>query len=169
MRWVPGTAAADVGPAGRGPAADGLADFLLALHVPADTGVPVNPFRGVPLLERDTAVVERLRDRERYPQAAALRAVWAQACAAKAWDGPPMMLHGDLHPGNVLLAGRSWKADLGNRWQGLPQPQRPIPGTLAPPSFPPNEIQRQTCEPLQYGACLASGAVAVLQEDLHQG
>ncbi|MET1063672.1 MAG: phosphotransferase, partial [Arthrobacter sp.] len=32
-------------------------------------------------------------------------AVWAQACAAKAWDGPPMMLHGDLHPGNVLLAG----------------------------------------------------------------
>ena len=44
------------------------------------------------------------RDRERYPQAAALRAVWAQACAAKAWDGPPMMLHGDLHPGNVLLA-----------------------------------------------------------------
>ena len=64
----------------------------------------MNPFRGVPLLERDAAVVERLRDRERYPQAAALRAVWAQACAAKAWDGPPMMLHGDLHPGNVLLA-----------------------------------------------------------------
>ena len=104
MRWVPGAAAADVGPADRGPAAEGLADFLLSLHVPAETGVPVNPFRGVPLLERDAAVVERLRDRERYPQAAALRAVWAQARAAKAWDGPPMMLHGDLHPGNVLLA-----------------------------------------------------------------
>ncbi|WP_354349279.1 aminoglycoside phosphotransferase family protein [Pseudarthrobacter sp. PvP090] len=104
VRWVPGAAAADVGPAGRGPAAESLADFLLALHVPAEPGVPVNPVRGVPLLERDAAVGERLRDRARYPQAAALGAVWAQARAAQAWDGPSMMLHGDLHPGNVLLA-----------------------------------------------------------------
>ena len=103
MQWVPGTAAADVGPAGRGPAVEGLAEFLLSLHVPADAGVPMNPFRGVPLTDRDPAVVERLGDRERYPQAAALRAIWAQASAAKAWDGPPMMLHGDLHPGNILL------------------------------------------------------------------
>jgi aminoglycoside phosphotransferase (APT) family kinase protein len=49
-------------------------------------------------------LVERLGDHERYLQAAALRAVWAQACAARAWDGPAMMLHGDLHPGNILLA-----------------------------------------------------------------
>ena len=104
VRWVPGAAAADVAPADRGPAAESLAKFLLALHMPAEPGVPVNPVRGVPLLERDAAVVERLRDRERYPQAAALNAVWAQARAAKAWEGPPMMLHGDLHPGNVLLA-----------------------------------------------------------------
>lgn len=104
VRWVPGAAAADVGPAGRGPAAEGLPGFLRSLHVPAETGVPVNPFRGVPLLDRAAAVVERLADRERYPQGAALRAVWAQACAAQAWDGPPIMLHGDLHPGNVLLA-----------------------------------------------------------------
>jgi aminoglycoside phosphotransferase (APT) family kinase protein len=104
VRWVPGAAAADVGPAGRGSAAKGLADFLLSLHVPAETGVPVNPFRGVPLADRDEVLVERLGDHERYPHAAALRAVWAQACAAKAWDGPAMMLHGDLHPGNILLA-----------------------------------------------------------------
>ena len=64
----------------------------------------MNPFRGVPLTDRDAVLVERLADHERYPQAAALRAVWAQACAAKAWDGPAMMLHGDLHPGNILLA-----------------------------------------------------------------
>jgi aminoglycoside phosphotransferase (APT) family kinase protein len=104
VRWVPGDAAADVGTAGRGPAAKGLAEFLLSLHVPAETGVPVNPFRGVPLTDRDPAVVQRLGDRERYPQAAALRTIWAQALAAKAWDGPPTMLHGDLHPGNILLA-----------------------------------------------------------------
>jgi aminoglycoside phosphotransferase (APT) family kinase protein len=104
VRWVPGATAADVGPAGHGQAAQGLADFLMSLHVPAETGVPVNPFRGVPLTDRDGVLVERLGDHERYPQAAALRAVWAQACTAKAWDGPAMMLHGDLHPGNILLA-----------------------------------------------------------------
>jgi aminoglycoside phosphotransferase (APT) family kinase protein len=102
--WIPGTAAADVGPADRGPAAEALAGFLLSLHVPAEAGIPVNPFRGVPLRDRDAAVVQRLGDRDRYPRAAALRAIWAQALAAKAWDGPPMMLHGDLHPGNILLA-----------------------------------------------------------------
>jgi aminoglycoside phosphotransferase (APT) family kinase protein len=104
VQWVPGTAAADVGPAGRGPAAEDLAGFLRSLHVPAETGVPVNPVRGVPLQERDAVLVERLGNRDRYPQTAALSAVWAQARAANAWDGPPMMLHGDLHPGNVLLA-----------------------------------------------------------------
>jgi aminoglycoside phosphotransferase (APT) family kinase protein len=88
VRWVPGAAAADVGPADRGPAAEGLANFLLSLHVTAETGVPVNPFRGVPLAGRDSAVMDRLEDRDRYPQAAALSTVWAQACAAKAWDGP---------------------------------------------------------------------------------
>ncbi|MET3706854.1 phosphotransferase [Arthrobacter sp. UYEF6] len=104
MRWIPGAAAADVDPAERGPAAEGLAAFLLSLHMPAEAGVPVNPFRGVPLTDRDSGVVERLGDRERYPQTAALGAVWAQACTANAWDGPAMMLHGDLHPGNILLA-----------------------------------------------------------------
>lgn len=103
VRWVPGTAAADVGAGDRGPAAERLAEFLLSLHVPAASGVPVNPFRGVPLTDRDFAVGERLRDRERHPEAAALAAVWAEACAVAAWEGPPMMLHGDLHPGNVLL------------------------------------------------------------------
>jgi aminoglycoside phosphotransferase (APT) family kinase protein len=103
VRWVPGAPAADVGPADRGPAAEGLAAFLLSLHVPAGAGVPVNPFRGVPLADRDAAVRERLGDRERYPQAAELRGLWAQARAAEAWEGPAMMLHGDLHPGNILL------------------------------------------------------------------
>ena len=64
----------------------------------------MNPVRGVPLLDRSAVVLERLGDRDRYPQAAELRAVWAQACAAPVWDGPAMMLHGDLHPANILLA-----------------------------------------------------------------
>jgi aminoglycoside phosphotransferase (APT) family kinase protein len=104
VQWVPGTAAAVGGPAARGAAAEGLAGFLLSLHLPAANGVPVNPFRGVPLADRHSVVVERLRDRGRYPQAAELSAVWEQACAATPWSGPAVMLHGDLHPGNILLA-----------------------------------------------------------------
>jgi aminoglycoside phosphotransferase (APT) family kinase protein len=104
VRYVSGTAAVDAGPADRAPAVDGLAAFLKALHVPAETGVPVNPVRGVPLMDRNAVVLERLADRDRYPQSAELGAAWAQSCAAPAWDGPAMMLHGDLHPANVLLA-----------------------------------------------------------------
>jgi aminoglycoside phosphotransferase (APT) family kinase protein len=104
VRWVPGTSALDAGPADRAPAVDGLAAFLKSLHVPAGAGVPVNPVRGVPLLDRNSVVLERLGDRERYPQAAELRAVWVQACAASVWDGPATMLHGDLHPANILLS-----------------------------------------------------------------
>jgi aminoglycoside phosphotransferase (APT) family kinase protein len=103
VRWIPGAPAADAGAADRGPAAAGLAAFLRSLHIPAGAGVPVNPVRGVPLMHRDTAVRERLRDRERYPRAAELEAIWAAACEASAWDGPAMMLHGDLHPANILL------------------------------------------------------------------
>jgi aminoglycoside phosphotransferase (APT) family kinase protein len=122
VRWVPGTAAADVDPARRGPAAEALAGFLRALHVPAESGVPVNPFRGVPLADRDAAVA-RLGDSERYPQAAALKAAWVEALAAEAWNGPPMMLHGDLHPGNILLAddgGLAGVIDFGDAGAGDP-------------------------------------------------
>ncbi|MDQ0620532.1 aminoglycoside phosphotransferase family protein [Arthrobacter globiformis] len=105
VRWVSGTAAVDAASAARRRAVDGLAAFLMSLHVPADTGVPVNPVRGVPLMDRDAVVQERLGDRERYPRSAELRALWAQARAAPVWDGPAMMLHGDLHPANILLVG----------------------------------------------------------------
>jgi aminoglycoside phosphotransferase (APT) family kinase protein len=104
VRWVPGGAASEAGPAVRGAAAGGLAGFLSALHVAAEPGVPVNPFRGVPLADRGPAVVQRLGDRGRYPEAEGLRKIWAEALAAKAWDGRPMMLHGDLHPANILLS-----------------------------------------------------------------
>ena len=67
--------------------------------------------------------MERLVDRKRYPQAAALREAWAQACATEAWDGPAMMLHGDLHPGNIMLADRGSLAgviDIGDVGAGDP-------------------------------------------------
>ncbi|WP_423181541.1 aminoglycoside phosphotransferase family protein [Arthrobacter sp. NyZ413] len=89
--------------AARKAAAEDLAAFLLAIHVPAPAGAPINPVRGVPLAARSSVVQERLADARRYPDAGRLRDIWLRACAAPAWSGPRLWFHGDLHPANVLL------------------------------------------------------------------
>jgi aminoglycoside phosphotransferase (APT) family kinase protein len=96
--WFDGRPAADVPPAERGPAATDLAEFLARLHGPAPADAPRNPWRGVPLTARDPAVRERLAG---TPD---LLALWAELVATRAWGGPPYWLHGDLHPGNLVLA-----------------------------------------------------------------
>lgn len=101
--WLEGLAAAVVPQDSRNASAGDLAAFVLAIHVPAAPGAPVNPVRGVPLATRSGAVIDRLNDSGRYPQAAQLRTIWAEACQAPPWDGPALWLHGDLHPANVLL------------------------------------------------------------------
>ncbi|GAB3566334.1 aminoglycoside phosphotransferase family protein [Arthrobacter alkaliphilus] len=101
--WLEGLTAAAASQESRNAAAGDLAAFLLAIHVPAVPDAPVNPFRGVPLAARSEAVLDRLDDSGRYPQAAQLRTLWAAACQAPPWDGPGLWLHGDLHPANVLL------------------------------------------------------------------
>ncbi|MBO0610652.1 aminoglycoside phosphotransferase family protein [Myceligenerans salitolerans] len=106
VRWVDGVAAARTEVAGRGAWAADLANFLATLHVPADDA-PANPFRGIPLAARpdaqDPAVfTARLR---RVPEAlhdAATR-LWHEALDAPAHTGPPMWLHGDPHPGNLVV------------------------------------------------------------------
>jgi aminoglycoside phosphotransferase (APT) family kinase protein len=115
--WVQGTPA-DRAPATRsGPAADALAAFMAALHQPAPAGAPRVPPRGGALAHvargmarqfeamtaRGTAVAEA--GQEPAPDPAAVRAIWDDAVAAPGWEGPPLWLHGDLHPANVLTAG----------------------------------------------------------------
>jgi aminoglycoside phosphotransferase (APT) family kinase protein len=101
--WLEGLPAVLASQASRNAAAEDLAAFLLAIHVPAAPGAPVNPVRGVPLAARSDAVIDRLEDSRRYPQAVRLRRLWSAACMAPLWDGPGLWLHGDLHPANVLL------------------------------------------------------------------
>jgi aminoglycoside phosphotransferase (APT) family kinase protein len=96
--WFEGRPAADVPPAGRAPAATDLAEFLARLHAPAPAGAPRNPWRGVPLTDRDPAV------RERLAATPDLLALWERLVRAPAWTGPPYWVHGDLHPANLVLA-----------------------------------------------------------------
>ena len=105
--WVPGTPA-DHAPATRAAeAAKVLAAFLSALHRPAPDGAPAGGSRGGPLAERSGEFAEGLAAAVELDLVAdpdALRAVWDDAVAAPGWAGPPVWLHGDLHPANILTA-----------------------------------------------------------------
>ncbi len=100
--WFDGETAARTPVARRTAWAPALGRALAALHVPAPSNVPANPFRGVPLADRAPAFAERLgrADAETRP---VLEAAWAAGLAAPAYDGAPVWLHGDPHPGNVVV------------------------------------------------------------------
>ncbi|WP_084512062.1 aminoglycoside phosphotransferase family protein [Agromyces subbeticus] len=121
LPWFDGDSAADSSPAARAAAAPALAAFVTELGVPAPLDAPVNEYRGVPLATRDAAVQARFE--RGLPGGEALRAVWQRALAAPAWSGPPVWLHGDLHPANLVLdasAGLSAVIDFGDVCAGDP-------------------------------------------------
>ncbi len=101
--WFAGRHAIDLARHGTGGLVTGLAELVTHLHVLGPADAPVNPFRGVPLRDRDAILRDRLSALPVGDRARAL-AVWDDAVEAPAWPGPPMWLHGDLHPGNLVVA-----------------------------------------------------------------
>jgi aminoglycoside phosphotransferase (APT) family kinase protein len=99
--WIDGETA-DISPPGRDQSQT-LAEFLEALHRPAPSDAPRNPYRGVPLAQREAGFREyiaRLHGRSDALDKSALD-VWAEALAAPVGT-EPTWIHGDLHPRNVL-------------------------------------------------------------------
>ena len=145
--WVPGEPA-DRAPVTRGAeAADALAAFLTALHQPAPADAPGGRGRGEPwrtARKASPAASPRPSERGLIPDPDAVRAVWDDAVAAPAWEGPPLWLHGDLHPANVLTADGTFcgvidfgdlcagdpACDLAACWILLPDGRRPVPRGL---------------------------------------
>jgi aminoglycoside phosphotransferase (APT) family kinase protein len=101
--FLPGEIAAETPPADPDETADQLAGFLAALHRPAPDGHPVNPVRGVALAVRTAAVEDRLDQLGGLLDQPAVLDVWQRALAAPPYAGPPLWLHGDLHPANILV------------------------------------------------------------------
>ncbi len=114
-----------------------LAAFVTALHRPAPAQAPGNPFRGVPLSTRDRGVRERIAALKLGERVSTR---WAQALAAPQWAGPPVWVHADLHPANLILAADGRLAavidfsdltagdpavDLAAAWMLLPAEHRP--------------------------------------------
>jgi hypothetical protein len=128
---VPAAQARSFDPAG---AAAVLGGFLGALHVPAPADAPANPFRGVPLAERagsfaaNLALLTGQASPDQIDRDAVLRG-WDAALAVPRYDGPPVWLHGDLHPANILVNDGqvSGVIDFGDITAGDPA-RRPDPG-----------------------------------------
>ncbi|MFG2538530.1 aminoglycoside phosphotransferase family protein [Streptomyces sp. NPDC048511] len=99
-RWLDGTNP----PAGAGSAelACDIAEFVLALrHVDTTDGPPA--FRSEPLAARDTATRGTLNALHGVIDTGAAADAWSAALRAPAPEGPPVWVHGDLQPGNVLV------------------------------------------------------------------
>lgn len=101
-RWVHGEPA-DRTPITRRESVAGLAEFLRALHRQAPANAPKNPDRGIPFADfahNTDGWFDVIAD---YQGAERIREIFDEAAAAPAWAGPPLWLHGDLHPANVVV------------------------------------------------------------------
>ena len=89
--------------------ATALARFVAALHRIDPIGGPLagshNFGRGVPLAQRDAATRAAIASLHGDIDVVAVTAAWEAALATPAWDGPPVWIHGDLQPGNLLAVG----------------------------------------------------------------
>ena len=100
--WLPGRVAAEADIDAPG-AATRLGSFLTALHLPAPVGVPDNPFRSGPVRRRADIVAERLETLDDLTDRQVHVLADEVADQTTSWDGPPVWVHGDLHPRNLLV------------------------------------------------------------------
>lgn len=122
MTWVDGEPL-DHGSISRGDhAADTLAVFLQALHVQAPAEAPTATDRGAHPKNCTDGFENFLQAVAIDDIAADVRAVWDDAVAAPAWQGPPVWVHGDLHPANVVVSDGTLSGivDFGDMFAGDP-------------------------------------------------
>lgn len=140
VAYLPGTPAADDPPFDRAEAARAVGGFLGALHVPAPRDAPANPYRGGPLAERAENFSKNLdmiavqAGKVGHVDRTAIEAVWSDALAAPPHGGPPVWLHGDPHPANILISdGRvSGVLDFGDITAGDPAADLALAWMLLP-------------------------------------
>ena len=115
VEWIEGATVAETDRAVQAEAAEDLAAMLATIHSGPAPEVGRNPVRGVPLATRDEAFRSDLaRARLATAEADRVAVLWRAGLEAEPWQGRELLLHGDPHPGNVVL----------------PPPATPGPATL---------------------------------------
>ncbi len=84
-------------------AANRLGWFLRELNVPAPPAAPHNPYRSVPLVDRQDVTVDRIAQLAEEIDAPRITKVWNDLCLTPVYEGPPLWIHGDLHPANLVV------------------------------------------------------------------
>lgn len=109
-RWLEGANALEKPICDLVHAASSLALFISELQKIDASASPKsgehNFFRGVSLAQKDAetrAAIAYLRNTPGLVDTHAASQGWSEALAAPAWSGSPVWLHGDLHPGNLLV------------------------------------------------------------------
>ena len=93
----------------------------------------------MPLAERTRSVLERVKQLSDQVDSARIMAAWDEMVRTPRWLGPALWLHGDLHPGNLLIRGGHISAvlDFGDLTSGDPATDLSIAWMVLPPSIRP--------------------------------
>ena len=107
VRWLPGDDALRAPFASLGDTARLLGRFVRELQEIDTAEVPTPGtdgfMRGLPLAGRDEGFESSLAQCDGLLDVARVTEIWADALAAPEWRGPPVWLHADLLPGNLLV------------------------------------------------------------------
>ncbi|WP_326657164.1 aminoglycoside phosphotransferase family protein [Streptomyces sp. NBC_00385] len=101
--WLDGSCPTVGDTAEAAPLAQDLARFVTALHRVDPTGGPPS-YRSEPPAARDRAVRKALADLTTEIDTAAAVEIWRTSLRVPAPAGPPVWIHADLQPGNMLTA-----------------------------------------------------------------
>ena len=133
--WFRGATAAAQPPRDLHELAVQLGTFLRALHHPAPADAPHNPWRSIPLDTRTARLHEHLDLLRGRVNREHVLAVWDRLVITPRWPGPAVWIHGDLHPGNLLIDNGELAAvlDFGDMAAGDPATDLAVMWMLLPP------------------------------------
>ena len=106
--WIPGEPALTANLKNKDPFARGLAAFLLDLQSADPTDGPLageqNFYRGGDLVVYHHETIQAFKQYEHLLPTDTLTLIWKRALSTK-WEKPPVWIHGDIAPGNLLVQG----------------------------------------------------------------